>query len=70
MAKDKVKKREEKLSARIKRAYRRGYVNGFNDSDKMGKQGSKFWGSRGYAKGYGDKNKINKIQKRYDRYRG
>ena len=46
MAKDKAKKKEEKLSERIKRAYRRGYLNGFDDSEKMGKQGSKFWGSK------------------------
>lgn len=70
MAQDKTKKKkEEKLSERIKRAYRRGYLNGFDDSEKMGKQGSKFWGSKGYSKGYGDRNKITKIQNRVKKYR-
>lgn len=54
----------EKLSARVRRAYMRGYRNGFEDSAKNA-NGSKFWGARGYGKGYGDKRKVQKIECRY-----
>lgn len=56
---------KEKMSARVRKAYMRGYKNGFEDSAKNF-NGSKFWSSRGYGKGYGDKKKIQKIEKRYN----
>ena len=58
----------EKLSARVRRAYQRGYRQGFDDSAKNS-NGSKFWGTRGYNKGYGDKQKVRKIERRYNNYK-
>lgn len=55
---------KEKMSARVRRAYMRGYKNGFEDRAKS-PDGSKFWGSRGYGRGYGDKKKIQKIERKY-----
>ncbi len=69
MANNETKESKTSFSERIKRAYRRGYVNGFDDSERMGKQGSKFWSSRGYSKGYGDRKKISKIQNKAKKYR-
>lgn len=69
MANNETKESKMSFPERIKRAYRRGYVNGFDDSEKMGKQGSKFWSSRGYSKGYGDRKKISKIQNKAKQYR-
>ena len=55
---------KEKMSARVRRAYMRGYRNGFEDSAKNA-NGSKFWGSRGYGRGYGDKKKVQRIEHKY-----
>lgn len=55
---------KEKMSARVRRAYMRGYRNGFEDRAKS-PDGSKFWGSRGYGRGYGDKKKIQRIERKY-----
>ena len=56
---------KEKMSARVRKAYMRGYKNGFDDSAKNF-NGSKFWSSRGYGKGYGDRKKVQKIERRYN----
>ena len=57
---------KEKMSARVRKAYMRGYRNGFEDSAKSS-SGGKFWSVRGYGKGYGDKKKVQKIERRYNR---
>lgn len=64
-AKQRANGSKEKMSARVRRAYRRGYKAGFEDSTRS-PDGSKFWGSRGYKRGYGDKQKVRKIERRYD----
>ena len=65
---ERAKVKREKMSARIQRAYRRGYTQGFEDSARTS-SGSKFWGTRGYNQGYGDNIKIRKIGKRYNKYK-
>ena len=68
MAKQATKRTQrtsEKMSVRARRAYQRGYKQGFEDSAKN-PTGSTFWGSRGYKKGYGDKKIVRKIEKKYN----
>ena len=60
---------QEKLSARMRKAYRAGYVRGYEDSANHGANGNRFAGMSGYGKGYGDKKRINKIERRYKRYK-
>lgn len=69
MSKNNKATKKEKLSRRVKRAYQRGYLRGFDDSAKAGESGSRFWGKQGYSKGYGDKRTIAKIERKYNRYR-
>lgn len=62
-------KKKDSFAKRSKKAYRRGYVNGFDDRSKLGNEGNRFFGTAGYSKGFGDRKKIDKIQKRVDKYR-
>ena len=57
-------KKEERLTARVKRAYMQGYKIGFEASTRAVND-SRFFSSRGYKKGYGDKQRIRRIEKKY-----
>ena len=60
---------QEKLSARMRKAYQAGYVKGFEDSARQGVSGNRFMGARGYSRGYGDKRRIVKIERKYNNYK-
>ena len=61
-------KKKESYSKRTRKAYRQGYVAGFDDRSRLG-DGSRFWGTAGYSRGFGDRKKIDKINRRVNRYR-
>lgn len=69
MSKNKNHVKKEKLSKRIKNAYQRGYLRGFEDSASSGVNVSRYFGKKGYSKGYGDKRTVTKIERKYARYK-
>ena len=64
MAREQPKK--EKLSKRMRKAYRRGYVQGFEDSKKAN-SGRGYSGAYGYRKGAKNRRKSDKYIKQYER---
>ena len=68
MAKKTEKPKKEKLSKRMRKAYRRGYVQGFEDSKKAN-SGRGYSGAYGYRKGWSAHRKITKINKKVEKYK-
>ena len=58
--------KKEKVSRRT--AYRRGYVQGFEDAQKN-ENGRGYSGAFGYRKGWAAQRKIVKINKKVDKYK-
>lgn len=69
MAENEKPKKKDSFAKRSKRAYRHGYINGYDDRDKLGTNGNRFFGTIGYGRGYKDRKKIDTIHKRVEKYK-
>ena len=68
MSKKKQVVKKEKLSKRMRKAYRRGYVQGFEDSRKSA-HGRGYVGAYGYRCGWNACRKIRKINAKVEKYK-
>ena len=68
MSKQKQGVKKEKLSKRMRKAYRRGWVEGFEASKRMN-HGRGYAGAYGYRCGWNASRKIRKLNAKAEKYK-